>query len=653
MKPLNYIKILGGALTLAIGVSGTGCEFLDVVPPEQVTLEDATKNATETEKFLYGCYAFIQNPIEYHTSLASADEFAQPAIWGNLANELAWGNITPANSGSDQRWNRYYDGIGNCHLFLQNLPNAIGVSDELKREWEAEAKFMIAYYHFEILRFYGPCPINDRLIDQGVPADQYPGRSHYDAVTNFIVDLLDEVIESKALPSFREETERGRATESIAYGLKARVLLYAASPLWNGSFPYQNWRNKVESSYDGVNYGYELVSRTYDASKWERARIACQEAIEVAEAAGHTLCQYDQNFTNLVTDRMLDKLYIPMNGGEADDEFKRRVIFFRWLSSSQVKEGNTELIWGVSKDDDWMADCLMPQFVLKKNDGTWINGYAGYSPYLGTMENFFTKDGKFYDKGNAEELQRWADAPSDRPDLINLVVDREPRFYAWMAFDHGDWGTLIRRGEEPVFLRLKVAGNTGGNDGEEGQGYNPDVFARDHCVTGFMCQKFIRPDRSYANNGSVNNTRFQRPLMRTSELYLNLAECYAMEGNIQEALNALNAVHTRAGLPAVTASDITSEHPLIEWIRNERFIEFFGEGQRYYDVRRWALGEEYLSEGKREGLNAEAGTNPSFDVFNTRIKVQQDYMWNDRMYLMPAYESEIGANQQLVQAPGY
>lgn len=643
---------MGGALTLATGFMAAGCNFLDVVPPEQITLEDAVSNAVETEKFLYSCYAFIQNPIEYNTTLASADEFAIPQVWGGTALSFAYGNITAANSGNDQRWNRYYDGIGNCHLFLQKLPDAIGVSDELKKEWSAEAKFMIAYYHFELLRFYGPCPINDKLIDQDVPDTEYRGRSHYDAVTNYIVDLLDEVIESKALPPSREETERGRVTESIAYGLKARVLLYAASDLWNGKFPYSNWKNKVTSSYGGVDYGYDLVSKEYDPKKWERARIACEEAIEVANAAGHVLCRYDQNFTSLTTQKMLDKLYIPSTT-PVDDEFKKRVIFFRWLSSSQVKEGNTELIWGLSKDGDYMADCLMPLFVLKKNDGNWVSGYSGYSPYLGSMESFFTKDGNFYDRGNENELKRWEEAPADRKDLINLVVDREPRFYAWMAFDNGDWGTLIRREEEPVFLRLREAGDKTGKDGEEGQGYNPDVEARNHCVTGFLCQKFIRPDRTIASNGSVSNTRFQRPLMRTSELYLNLAECYAMEGNTPKALEALNMVHERAGLRPVTESDLTAEHPLMDWIRNERFIEFFGEGQRFYDVRRWVMGDRYLSEGKREGLDAETVTNPSFEVFNTRIKVNQPYKWEDRMYLTPTYQDEIQKNRQMVQAPGY
>lgn len=67
-----------------------------------------------------------------------------------------------------------------------------------------------------------------------------------------------------------------------------------------------------------------------------------------------------------------------------------------------------------------------------------------------------------------------------------------------------------------------------------------------------------------------------------AELYLNLAECYAAQGNTPKALENLNKVHQRAGLPAITEADITeSERTLTDWILNERFVEFYGEGHRF------------------------------------------------------------------------
>ena len=111
---------------------------------------------------------------------------------------------------------------------------------------------------------------------------------------------------------------------------------------------------------------------------------------------------------------------------------------------------------------------------------------------------------------------------------------------------------------------------------------------------------------------------------------------------------------TAAGLPAITEADITeSERTLTDWILNERFVEFYGEGHRFYDLRRYMVAPQYLSAGKREGLNAVEKMNPTFAEFNQRVKVNQPYKWSTRMYILPIIQSEIGKNTNLVQAPGY
>lgn len=640
MKLLNHIKYWGGALMLSTGICMTSCNFLDIVPPEQADMTDAVKNPDETLSFLYSCYAQIKSPLHYIRIEASADEFALPQLWGGLNFTAAYDLLLPTN-GDLQVWNLCYKFIGQTHLFLENLPKAKGLTEQQRIEWEAEAYFLMAYYHFEILRLYGPCPVTENRIPQNTPDSEYNGRMHYDGVTNWIVDILDKkVIEGYKLPSERDENNRGRATHVAACALKARVLLYAASPLWNGGFPYKDWHNKVNSSYDGVDYGTELVSTTYDPQKWERARIACEEAIEEAQMAGHKLYN-DLDFH----DRQgvsLNNVYVP---GEVTEDFKKRVMMLRYLVTAKYNEGNTETIWGVSDDADWGPyDSMMPYRVLQRSNGNWIEGYNSYSPYLGTVERFFMSNGQFLDKTQPDLLQR-ANVDAARPDIIKLAVDREPRFYAWMAFDQGDWGTMIANGE-PVRLEFK---------NPEKQGYEPKLHNRDHCVTGFLAQKFVRPNVKYDKAGNSNRTpnRSQRPLIRMAELYLNLAECYAMQDNIGKALKNLNEVHERAGLPAITEASVTDEFPIMEWIRNERFIELYGEGHRFFDIRRWMMGPEYLSTGKREGLNAENIIGPSFEQFNQRIRVDQPYRWSPRMYIAPILQSEIGKNRQLVQAPGY
>ena len=107
------------------------------------------------------------------------------------------------------------------------------------------------------------------------------------------------------------------------------------------------------------------------------------------------------------------------------------------------------------------------------------------------------------------------------------------------------------------------------------------------------------------------------------------------------------------GIPDLSQDDIaTSGKTLVDHILNERFIEFFEEGQRYYDIRRYLLGPQRLNSSNFEGLNAEI-VGPSFEQFNKRTPVSQPFTWNDRMYVLPVPTKDVYSNPQMVQAPGY
>ena len=143
------------------------------------------------------------------------------------------------------------------------------------------------------------------------------------------------------------------------------------------------------------------------------------------------------------------------------------------------------------------------------------------------------------------------------------------------------------------------------------------------------------------------------PVVRLGELYLDLAECCAALGDAGKALDNLNVIRERAGIPKLETSDISSSMSLMDWVRNERFIELWGEGHRYFDLRRWCLAPQHLKAGAREGLNFTV-VNPSFEELNQRTKItSQSFQWNDRMYLIPVATKEVDSNPQLVQAPLY
>lgn len=636
MKLLRNIKLYTVSLIIAMGAAVASCDFLEVVPAEKPTLPDATKDYNATLGFLYSCYAGIQNPVYFARAEGSADEFAIPELWGYACQNVGYGLYTPSNL-IDHRWGTYYRFIGQCHLFLQELENAKGITDADKIRWIAEAKFLIAYYHFEVLRFYGPCPITDSYIAMDTPNSEYNGRSHYDYVTNWIVDLLDEA--SFDLPTTIRDNEWGRATVAIAKSIKARALVYAASPLWNGEFPYPNWTNKVETP----GYGTELVSRTYDRSKWERALTACNEALEAADAEGFELFRDE----TLYSSANISLPYIPGMSNNAEfDAFKKKVMLMRYVINAKPTEGNREFVWGLNVGNDQMVIHALPTRVIQQSNGNWYSGYSGIAPTLNSAEFFYTANGKTpaMDQNFAREDEWFTSGNlTGREDIIKLNIGREPRFYAWFAFDGGDYGSRIKNGQ-PLILQLR-------NDQQ--QGLNPALFNRDHCSTGYMSQKYLRPDAVVNASGSLSiGGDVPRPLVRMAELYLNLAECQAALGNT-DAIETLNIIRDRAGVPLLQESDITSEMPLIEWVRNERFIELWGEGHRYYDVRRWVQAPKYFAAGVRKALNIEEKQNPSFEEFNKPVQLARPYLWETRMYMAPIFYNEAYKNPQMVQAPGY
>ena len=91
----------------------------------------------------------------------------------------------------------------------------------------------------------------------------------------------------------------------------------------------------------------------------------------------------------------------------------------------------------------------------------------------------------------------------------------------------------------------------------------------------------------------------------------------------------------------------------MDWVKNERVCEFFNEGKRYFDIRRWAEGDKYLGLGKRMGLNALAKENPTFEEFNQPIRLPYNYTWSNKLYLYPIQYGDVYANPQLVQNPGF
>lgn len=667
----GYIKTIALAASVATLAS---CDFLDVAPAKRASLEDAMRDKASTEAWLRGCYSQVasKHPVSTTRYEASTDEFVCPDKWSEYDRQVVAYCTVNASNMPDSYFRHVYGELGNLHLFERELerqhPDFLTEDDY--NEFYAHIAFLEAYYHFKLLNWFGPCPVMDHHYETDITPDQYPGRSHYDYVVDFICQRLDDAY-PYLQEGFAQDDTYGLGNKAAALALKSRALLYAASPLWNGEFPWPAWRN---TNYETPGYGLELVSYTFDLQKWYRAKQATIEAIDEATNAvnGRKLMQIEDAL-KMARDRSVPIYeedggnYIPVDfEGDTDEEiaakkreFAERVMLMRYVAASDEPMGNKEYIF-TCFDSNESVRGGKPRNIVQNNSDGWEGGWSGVSPTLQMVETFYTINGKRpADDPNFTPESQWLKSAGreGRPEIINLNCNREPRFYAWISFDGCDLGPLLSDGK-PFRLNLRAS------KPEEGSGYNTST-SRDLNQTGYLTDKFFAPHTRFTRASqpwSGTSYSFPAPLIRLTELYLNLAECCAEiymhtgdEAELTTALQNLNLIRTRAGVPEVTREDCMGDKTIRDWVRNERAIELFMEGHRYYDLRRWVVCDQYLGAGVRTGLDAFVSKrlDPTIEEFNQEVVVDGAYTWMNRMYLLPIRNQELYSNPQMVQAPGY
>src|ERR1700744_595568 len=240
-----------------------GCKkYLDVTPDDAPTLNSSFSNANEAEAYLFGCYSNLQNlsDVPRNAGFPTSGEGIFPI---NLSDRTTLGGqggdagftIMQGLQNADNPLLNYWDGdnmglslwqsIRMCNTFLANIDQPQDLPAYEKVRWIAEAKFLKAYYHYWLIRMYGPIPIEDVALPVNATSDQVrvPQQS-VDSCFNYVSNLLDTAIAN--LPPVIENTavEEGRITSTIALAVKAEVLATAASPLFNGNPDYAGMLDK-------------------------------------------------------------------------------------------------------------------------------------------------------------------------------------------------------------------------------------------------------------------------------------------------------------------------------------------------------------------------------------------------------------------------
>ncbi|PHN02716.1 RagB/SusD family nutrient uptake outer membrane protein [Flavilitoribacter nigricans] len=623
----------------------SSCEdsFLDVVPDNVATVDQAFSLRNEAEKYLFTCYSYLPKNGDglYNIAMLSGDELwipPQDLALNSFAFDVARGLQRSFDTYMDVwegRWQGggpndlypLFDGIRHCNIFLENIEDRGKVPDLQEAErlrWIAEAKFLKAYYHFYLMRMYGPIPIMRESIPIDAPESElFVAREPVDDVVDYIVQLLDEATPNLPQIITDSQNELGRITKSISTGLKADVLLTAASPLFNGNSDMSGFTTR-----EGVPF-FDTGEST---EKWQRAADAAKTAIETAEASGHELYTFSGGAFAL-SPKTNTKLSISQ---ALADRTSKEVI---WRNTQS-------LTWWLQLQCAWPINSAQPDWTAQKI----------LAPTLKMARLFYTKNGvpieedKTLDFSDIDEVQTAEEA--DNLDIAEgyrtarLNFDREPRFYADLAFDGAIYYLESSGANEKLYhLRSKFKDYAGSND----------VFH--YNVTGYYLKKLI--DYRYNYTSFHSYREYAWPEMRLTELYLAYAEALnEAQGPVEEVFTYLDKVRARAGLEGVKASwDAYSTNPskyttkdgLRKIIQQERGIELAFEGKRYWDIRRWKLAAKELNEPV-QGWNIYGENEESYyqvtTIFRQRFASPRDYFW-------PISEYTRLQNPNLVQNPGW
>ena len=660
---MKKIHILSVAALLLGAV--TACDsYFDINTKDQATLADIMSRSTAVRQYLAHLYAYIPNEEnlranEGGTSLRSDEALHAKSQWETEWYKIRRGEYSSASTvdvASGNFWAKFYQAINECTTFIDNLYNDKEDPEDLVRCMDGEARFLRAYYYFVLFRHYGPVFLwqdaegNAAASDQEIDPETID-RNTVDENVDFIVRELDKAIEK--LPDgisdvIAASSNMGRVTKGAAMALKARVLLYAASPLYNG----QNG----SGIYDGfVNHKGDRLFPEYDAAKWDKAAAAAKAVID--------LKSYD-----------LTRVGDPLASIDDAAASYQNVWFESWNT-------NKEIIWGWWYRQ-WAEDYLGSiggEIAFSAPSGGRIcrRGFSLISPSLKLVDAYpMAGTGRYpvvgYEESNlmpdyhrpivddksgymatgwTENYQQVVDVDPSwaKPfKAHNSTVGRDARYYSCFVPNGFWWPCANPAGLAPVRFTC----------------YDSDECSSRYSATegcnrvGYVWRRLYKAGNQLKEDTDYSSIRYVYPAFRLAEMYLAYAEACneKTQRDAAEAILYIDTVRARAGLCGLQEAypDIdfqgaggtiggiarTGQEWLRWMIRQEKMCEFPFEGsQRHFDAVRTMIAEkEYNVENWTLHVTAD-------NYEDSYERVSTDYIGGRSVFLSRDYLFPFGSKQ--------
>jgi len=618
-------------------------DFMDLTPEDQYDEETVWSDAELVQTIINDIYSYVLHGSEENNSSAMTDDAFFTHVYG--ARDVNEGTASASNLGWYDRadcpfkWYDRYQGIYRANLVLKNIDNVpvkVGFDND---NMKGEAHFLRAYLYSELVRGFGGVPIVDKIytIEEASKLDL--PRSNMADCLEFILNDLEQAI--NLLPETATGKNLGRATKSAAKGLKARMLLHVASPLYADRSV-----NTLEcNQYNGDRNA--LYQQALDAAK----ELIESGMFTLIDCNASTIAQTAENFHSVI------------NTNNAETIFAKQFV-----------NRSGDLNTGV------------------RNRAALVHGPNGYHNWAGTTPThdlvmaFEMEDGSLN-----TSFSKAGDSSTESP-----YINREPRFYATIGYDGMQWGRA--RGADAAIYDPTELGNlqmgyyelsSGGDNLEvpialniEGQATKTEKFKGFNGVdtrkslienwngsyTGYLERKLI--DGSVAASESNFQTN-PYPYIRLGEMYLIAAEACIELNKLDEATTYLDALRGRIGRPD-TKTTLTvrkqgfTQADMRTFLQQERRSELAYEESRYYDVRRWMIGPQTgskpllgivvigrLKPGKTASLPYVRNEDTWEYTYNViDLSYIEKRRWDNKMYFAPIKLEETLRNPAVIQNPG-
>lgn len=576
---LRYI-----ALYAAIAAVCGGCESLDYTPGDQMSGQTFWQTEDHARQAAVGMYAAMKEPwcfgMEFTFDMCS-DLADGTSPWSDVSRGDAFSSNS---SGVQNHWQYLYELVHRANTVIRNVAG-MPISQETVDRVTGEARFLRAMAYFRMLNCWGGVPYYDETCDINEEfAHLDAPRCTADELRGHILDDLTDAI--RKLPVSWDAADLGRATKGAAYALRGKVYLFN-----------RQWDEAVADFEEIVynktyNYGYSLHPDYNDLFRLYNGRHSDEMIFSIQSIDGNTagyaldIVSYFGNKSTMrliagnriVPSATLVDMYENPDGSQFDwdDVFPGFNAgdsqMRRRLMCVAIDQGSTEVTSTLDSDTTKVMDAYR-----LRDPRLCLNVITPYSHYLGT------------------------DAGSSPMDKQFVLADPT-------------------KGGAPMEAMAFIRNSEGWNS--------------------YFWRKWIPTGNLDGYWGEYTRTPYEFPLIRLGDVLLMLAEAYNESGATDKAVIELNKVRERVGMPGLDSGAawlaVNGKEDMAERIRRERAFELAGEGQRYWDLKRWGLLEQSVK-------NA---TDIFGDLMYTRTYQERHQLW-------PIPLVEMERNLNLTQNPGW